>query len=90
MVSVDVQRLKAPFPWFGGKTRAASLIWERFGNVPNYVEPFAGSMATLLQRPHAPGVETINDRDTYVANFWRTLEHDPEAVAYYEIGRAHV
>ena len=83
MVSVDVQRLKAPFPWFGGKTRAASLIWERFGNVPNYVEPFAGSMATLLQRPHAPGVETINDRDTYVANFWRTLEHDPEAVAYY-------
>ena len=23
--------LKAPFPWFGGKSRAAHLIWERFG-----------------------------------------------------------
>jgi hypothetical protein len=32
----------APFPWFGGKSRAADLVWERFGDVPNYVEPFAG------------------------------------------------
>ena len=37
--------MKAPFPWFGGKSRAASIIWQRFGNVRNYVEPFAGSLA---------------------------------------------
>jgi site-specific DNA-adenine methylase len=43
--------MKAPFPWFGGKSRAAHLVWERFGNVPNYVEPFAGSLAVLLSRP---------------------------------------
>jgi len=49
--------LKAPFPWFGGKSRAAALVWERFGNVRNYVEPFAGSLAVLLARPHAPGLE---------------------------------
>lgn len=36
--------LRAPFPWFGGKSRAASVIWRAFGNVPNYVEPFAGDM----------------------------------------------
>lgn len=37
--------LKAPFPWFGGKSRVAPLIWARFGEVRNYVEPFAGSLA---------------------------------------------
>ena len=28
---------QAPFPWYGGKSRAAQLIWERLGNVGNYV-----------------------------------------------------
>jgi site-specific DNA-adenine methylase len=73
--------MQAPFPYFGGKSRAASLIWERFGNVPNYVEPFAGSLAVLLGRPHEPGTETINDLDCYVANFWRAVQADPDAVA---------
>jgi DNA adenine methylase len=73
--------LPAPFPWFGGKSRAASLIWERFGDVPNYVEPFAGSLAVLLQRPTAPRTETVNDADAYLANFWRALQTDPDAVA---------
>ena len=36
--------LKAPFPFFGGKSRVADNVWSRFGNVPNYVEPFAGSL----------------------------------------------
>ena len=52
--------LRAPFPWFGGKSRAADVVWRAFGNVPNYVEPFAGSLAVLLARPHAPKVETAN------------------------------
>ena len=74
-------RLKAPFPWFGGKSTVADLVWERFGDVPNYVEPFAGSLAVLLARPHPPRIETINDLDCFVANFWRAVQHDPEAVA---------
>lgn len=75
--------LKAPFPWFGGKSRVAGLVWERFGNPSNYVEPFYGSGAVLLARPDAPGIETINDRDCFVANFWRALQSDPDAVAHY-------
>ena len=47
--------LKAPFPWFGGKRRVAHIVWDRFGCVPNYVEPFAGSLAVLLGRPHELG-----------------------------------
>lgn len=73
--------LKAPFPWFGGKSRVAHLVWERFGNVPNYVEPFAGSLAVLLGRPHEARNETVNDKDAYLANFWLALKCDPEAVA---------
>jgi site-specific DNA-adenine methylase len=73
--------VKAPFPWFGGKSRVANLVWERFGNVPNYVEPFFGSGAVLLSRPHAPGIETINDKDCFVANFWRAAKNNPDEVA---------
>ena len=76
-------KLKAPFPWFGGKSKVAGLVWDRFGNVPNYIEPFFGSGAVLLGRPHEPGTETINDADCFVANFWRALRHDPEEVAYH-------
>lgn len=75
--------LRAPFPWFGGKRRVADLVWSRLGDVPTYNEPFAGSLAVLLARPHEPRVETVNDLDCYLANFWRALQHDPDAVAYY-------
>ncbi len=73
--------LKAPFPWFGGKSRVAHLVWERFGEVPNYVEPFTGSLAVLLGRPDAPRTETANDKDCYLVNFWRALKADPLGVA---------
>lgn len=74
--------LAAPFPWFGGKRRIADLVWSRFGAVSNYVEPFFGSGAVLLGRPLPfQGTETVNDRDGLLANFWRSLQADPDAVA---------
>lgn len=73
--------MKAPFPWFGGKSRVAHLVWDRFGDVPNYVEPFAGSLAVLLRRPHAARIETVNDSDCFLANFWRSLKNAPSETA---------
>jgi hypothetical protein len=74
--------LKAPYPYFGGKSRVAPAVWARFGEVRNYVEPFFGSGAMLLGRPTPfNGPETVNDLDGFVANFWRALQADPEAVA---------
>ena len=78
--------LRAPFPWFGGKSRAAALIWSRLGDVTNYVEPFAGSLAVLLSRPTPAGTETVNDLDCYLANFWRALGADPDGVARWATG----
>lgn len=74
-------QLRAPFPYFGGKASIAGAVWERLGDVPNYVEPFAGSLAVLLCRPHKPRIETVNDLCGFVANFWRALTADPDAVA---------
>jgi hypothetical protein len=80
-----MQTLKAPFPWFGGKSAVADAVWRRFGTVKNYVEPFFGSGAMLLGRPDwRPGVrlvETVNDADGLLSNFWRALKADPEGVA---------
>jgi site-specific DNA-adenine methylase len=73
--------LAAPFPWFGGKSGACELVWQAFGEVQNYVEPFAGSAAMLLGAPSVSRIETINDADGFVANFWRAIHADPEAVA---------
>ncbi|MEM7771052.1 MAG: DNA adenine methylase [Cyanobacteria bacterium P01_A01_bin.37] len=86
MIETKSQSLKTPFPWFGGKSRAASLIWSRFGQVKNYVEPFAGSLGVLLNRPSYDPLrytETVNDLDAYLANFWRSISVDAESVARY-------
>ena len=77
--------LKAPFPYFGGKSKAASAVWERIGaGVTNVVEPFFGSGAFLLARPGGKprgGIETVNDANALLSNFWRGVKFDPEAVA---------
>jgi len=76
---------KAPFPWFGGKSKAAPLVWQLLGDVGHYVEPFYGSGAVLLNRPHPanrPYVsEPVNDIDGFVCNFWRAVQFAPEATA---------
>ncbi len=75
--------LKAPFPWFGGKSRVSHIVWDYFGDVRNYVEPFFGSGAVLVGRPTEPKIETVNDLDCFIACFWRSLKNDPEGVAYW-------
>ncbi len=75
--------LAAPFPWFGGKANAAETVWQAFGVVDNYVEPFAGSAAMLLAAPEGKRISTINDADGFVANFWRAISLDPDEVAHY-------
>jgi len=73
--------LKAPFPWFGGKSRVADLVWRKFGDVDTYTEPFFGSGAVLLGRPKIGRNEIANDKDGFVANFWRAVATKPEEVA---------
>lgn len=75
------------FRTFGGKSEIADVAWSRLGDTPNFVEPFFGSGAVLLNRPHwQPGksmIETVNDASGFLANFWRAVRSDPDAVAYH-------
>lgn len=75
--------LKAPFPYFGGKSIVAGRVWRALGDVDNYLEPFGGSLAVLLARPeeHHRRWETVNDADGFIVNFWRAVQRDPEMVA---------
>ena len=74
--------VKAPFPYFGGKSRVAPEVWGRIGEVPRYIEPFAGSLAVLLARPQPwSGREIVNDSDGLLVNTWRAMAKDPAAVA---------
>lgn len=73
---------KPPYPWFGSKKGIAELVWNRLGGISGYIEPFFGSGAVFLaQEKNRARQEVINDFDGYVVNFWRSVKHDPEAVA---------
>jgi hypothetical protein len=80
--------LAAPFPYFGGKRRAAPRIWQALGDPAGYVEPFAGSAAVLLARPDFTGrrVETLNDADGWLVNTWRAIQLSPAEVAHHAWG----
>ena len=73
--------VKSPYSYFGGKSRVAKIIWTGLGDINNYVEPFAGSLAVLLANSKIPKLETVNDIDCFICNFWRAVSNDPEGVA---------
>ena len=85
---VSGETLAAPFPYFGGKRRAAPIIWRELGDPAGYVEPFAGSAAVLLARPEFKGrrTETITDADGWLVNTWRAIQLDPGGVAEHAAG----
>jgi site-specific DNA-adenine methylase len=76
---------KTPFPYFGGKADAADVVWAALGDVDHYVEPFAGSLAVLLRRPHPCNRtyhgETVNDLDGLLCNAWRAIQMHPDETA---------
>jgi hypothetical protein len=81
-----MQKLKAPFPYFGGKSTVAPVIWVALGQPKHYIEPFCGSAAVLLARPDynpAKHMETICDKDGFVANAWRGMQFAPDELAKY-------
>jgi hypothetical protein len=75
------QALRAPFPYYGSKRRAAPLIERLMGEVNNLVIPFAGSLGELLGRSKPAPVETVNDLDGFVVNAWRGLTYAPDKLA---------
>lgn len=65
------------FGWYGGKYSHLDWLLPLLPECQHYCEPFAGSAAVLLNRKPSP-VETYNDIDGEVANFFRTLRDHKE------------
>jgi hypothetical protein len=78
-----VSELRSPYPYFDGKRPVADVAWRAFGrDVPNFVDVAFGSNSFLLARPGGAGkIETINDADRMVSNFWRAVSADPWSTA---------
>jgi DNA adenine methylase len=65
------------FGWYGGKFSHLDWLLPLLPTCHHYCEPFGGSAAVLLNRAPSP-VETYNDLDGEVVNFFRVLRNDKE------------
>lgn len=64
-----------PFGWYGGKYSHLDWLLPLLPRCHHYCEPYAGSGAVLLNRRPSP-VETYNDLDAEVVNFFRVLREE--------------
>jgi len=65
------------FGWYGGKFSHLGWLLPLLPYTRHYCEPFGGSGAVLLNRDPSP-VETYNDIDGEVVNFFRVLREKTE------------
>lgn len=66
-----------PFGWYGGKYSHLDWLLPLLPACHHYCEPFAGSGAVLLNRRPSP-IESYNDLDGEVCNFFRVLRDEKE------------
>lgn len=67
------------FGWYGGKFNHLGWLLPLLPAAHHYCEPFGGSAAVLLNRDPA-AVETYNDLDGEVVNFFRVLRDQKDAL----------
>lgn len=67
------------FGWYGGKFSHLDWLLPLLPKTEHFCEPFAGSAATLINREPSP-IETYNDLDGEVVNFFRVLREQKEAL----------
>ena len=76
ITSLRTRKLIA-FGWYGGKYSHLDWLLPLLPKCHHYCEPFSGSAAVLLNREPSP-VETYNDVDGEVANFFRVLRDNSD------------
>ncbi|MEO0228327.1 MAG: DNA adenine methylase, partial [candidate division WOR-3 bacterium] len=67
------------FGWYGGKYNHLDWLLPLLPKTKHFCEPFGGSAAVLINREPSP-IETYNDIDGEVVNFFRVLRDNPEAL----------
>lgn len=72
--------MTATIKYPGSKWKMAQWIISKFPEHHSYLEPFFGSGAVLFTKPRS-NIETINDLDGEVVNFFEILRNRPEELA---------
>lgn len=72
---LKISRKLIAFGWYGGKFSHLGWLLPLLPECFHYCEPFGGSAAILLNRPASP-VETYNDLDGEVVNFFKVLREE--------------
>ena len=67
------------FGWYGGKYSHLDWLLPLLPYTTHFCEPFGGSAAVLINRAPSP-VETYNDLDGELVNFFRVLREQKEAL----------
>ncbi|HEY7339702.1 MAG TPA: DNA adenine methylase [Ktedonobacterales bacterium] len=67
------------FGWYGGKYSHLDWLLPLLPDAQHFCEPFGGSAAVLINRVPTP-VETYNDLDSEVVNFFRVLRDQKETL----------
>ncbi|MCM1039835.1 MAG: DNA adenine methylase [Ruminococcus sp.] len=73
--------MRAIFKYPGSKWSIASWIINFFPEHHSYLEPFAGSLAVLMNKPRSD-IETVNDLDENIVNLFEWIKKDPERLAH--------
>ena len=73
--------MKSILQYPGSKWRIAKQIVSLFPPHHTYLEPYFGSGAVLFNKSRSD-IETINDLDENVVNFFQWLKNDPEKLAH--------
>jgi DNA adenine methylase len=82
--SPETKRKRIAFGWYGGKYNHLEWLLPLLPKAKHYCEPFGGSAAVLLNRGSSE-VETYNDIDGEVVNFFKVLR-DKKNKLIYSIG----
>ena len=69
-----MNKIRAPFPWFGGKgnPRIKNAVLNALPPHTKYIEPFGGRASILMAKPPCE-VETYNDVNRGVVSFFRVI-----------------
>lgn len=71
------QRILA-FAWYGGKASHLNWLLQLLPPCKHFVDVFGGSAAVLMNRQPPSPIETYNDLDSGVVNFFKVLRDQPE------------
>lgn len=76
----DAHKRISAFAWYGGKSSHLTWLLPLLPPTKHFVDVFGGSAAVLMNRDPSP-IETYNDIDNGVVNFFRVVREQPDELA---------